>query len=190
MLKARRHLFGWVLLGLGAAGCSHGLQEVGFAIPDATDRVHHIVTRDVASSRWSVNQPHTAGVFHCKQKRTSEEMAELRRDGNEHTWYVGCVPVQDMPQHKYVLASDQSIASLVQGPVSAAMISAGVAFAGHQIGRGLKGSGDSVTQNGGGAHAEGGDAVSKSGSDNVSIKTTNIGKKTTNINSNNTITTK
>lgn len=143
-MTASVHIFGWVLLGLWLVGCSHGLQEVGFAISDAKDGVHHIVTRDVASSRWSVNQPHTAGQFHCVKKRSSEEMAELRRDGNEHTWYIGCTPAQDMPQHKYALTSDQSIASLVQGPVSAAMISAGVAFAGHQIGRGLGRSGDTV----------------------------------------------
>ena len=144
MIKSSFHIFMWIVVGLWLVGCSHGLQEVGFAIPDTKDGVHHIVTRDVASSRWSVNQPHTAGQFHCVGKRTSEQMAELRRDGNEHTWYVGCTPTADMPQHKYALTADQSIASLVQGPVSAAMISAGVAFAGHQIGRGLKSSGDTV----------------------------------------------
>lgn len=141
-----------VLAGL-AVGCSHGLQEVGFAVPDAQDKIHHIVTRDVASSRWSVNQPHTAGQFHCTKKRTSEEMAVLRQDGNEHTWYTGCTPTSQMPQHQYALTADQSIASLVQGPVSAAMISAGVAFAGHQIGRGLGRSGDTVTNSN---EAEGG----------------------------------
>jgi len=127
--------------------CSHGLQEVGFAIPDDKDGVHHIVTRDVASSRWSVNQPHTAGQFHCTKKVSSEEMAVLRQDGNEHTWYRGCTPTSQMPQHQYALTADQSNASLVQGPVSAAMISAGVAFAGHQIGRGLRNSGDVNTNN-------------------------------------------
>lgn len=144
-----------VLWGLAMAGCSHGLQEVGFAVPDAQDKIHHIVTRDVASSRWSVNQPHTAGQFHCTKKRSSEEMAVLRQDGNEHTWYTGCTPTSQMPQHQYALTADQSIASLVQGPVSAAMISAGVAFAGHQIGRGLGKSGDTVN-NANSNEAEGG----------------------------------
>jgi len=173
---------------LWLVGCSHGLQEVGFAIPDARDGVHHIVTRDVASSRWTVNQPHTAGQFHCTTKVSSEEMAVLRQDGNEHTWYTGCTPTSQMPQHQYALTSDQSIASLVQGPVSAAMIAAGVAFAGHQIGRGVGKSGDTVTQQGGGAQSNasaqggaGGNASNMTNSGNTSIK----GPSTTNINSGN-----
>ena len=189
MIKASVHNFSWVLMGLMVVGCSHGLQEVGFAIPDDKDRVHHIVTRDVASARWSVNQPHTAGQFHCVKKRSSEEMAALRQDGNEHTWYVGCTPTSQMPQHQYALTADQSNASLVQGPVSAAMISAGVAFAGHQIGRGLRNSGDVNTNNNatssqGGQGGSGGSAMNNSGN-----KTTNI-KPSTNINSNNVIKTK
>ena len=176
----------WLYAGLAVfavfllVGCSHGLQEVGFAIPDTKDGVHHIVTRDVASSRWSVNQPHIAGQFHCVKKRSSEEMAELRRDGNEHTWYIGCTPAQDMPQHKYALTADQSIASLVQGPVSAAMISAGVAFAGHQIGRGLKQSGDTVNNSNanssqGGAGGAGGSVNQNNGNTSTrSITQNNI----------------
>lgn len=179
MIKASVHVFLWILVGLWLVGCSHGLQEVGFAIPDAKDKIHHIVTRDVASSRWSVNQPHTAGQFHCTYKRSSEEMAELRRDGNEHTWYTGCTPTSDIPQHKYAMTGDQSIASLVQGPVSAAIISAGVAFAGHQIGRGLKGSGDTVNNS---SSSEGGNAQNMNNSGNTTTRgDTNINSHNKNV---------
>ena len=143
-----------IVLGLMfLAGCSQGLKEVGFAIPDQKDGVHHIVNRDFPMARWSVSQPHPAGTFHCTHKRTSEEMAELRRDGNTHTWYAGCTPTSQHPQHQYAMTMDQSVASLAQGPVSSALSTAGVAFLGHQLGRGIGRSGDTVTQNGGGAQS-------------------------------------
>lgn len=135
-----------VLLGAIFAGCSHGLQEVGFVVSE--EPKHYIVTRDVVSSRFTANQPHTAGQFHCTGKRTSEEMAEMRQDGNDHTWYTGCLPAEDFPQHKYALTSDQSIGSLLQGPVSAAILGGALA-----AGISLSGSETNVTQTGGGANA-------------------------------------
>lgn len=125
--------------------CSHGLQEVGFAIPDSKDGQHYIVTRDVVSSRWSASQAHVAGQFHCTAKVTSEEMAKLRADGNDHTWYTGCTPTQDIEQHKYVLTGDQSLASLVQGPMSAAVLAGGL------VGMAALWPESNVIQNGGGA---------------------------------------
>ena len=196
-----------IVLGIGLLlmACSHGLQEQGFAVPNHTysyyDSLeglkteydyHYIVTRDLVSSRWSVNQPHLTGPFHCTEKISSVEMAELRKDGSDHTWYRGCTPLADMPQHKYVLTADQSNASLAQGPISAAILAGGVAYAGHQIGRGLKGSGDNVQQNGGGASSSSDSEASAestsraSSMHNSNNRTLNI-KPTTKINSDNVI---
>jgi hypothetical protein len=138
---------------IALAGCSNGLQEVGFAIPDEKDGVHYIVTRDVVSSRWTANQPHTAGMFHCVSRYTSEEMAMIRQWAGDHTWYKGCTPTTQHPQHQYVMTGDQSLASLAQGPASAALLGTGIGVAGYFMGKGLRDSGDSVTQNGGGASA-------------------------------------
>lgn len=147
MQRMALSVMGLVLL----SGCSAGLQEVGFAIPDSKDGVHHIVTRDVVSARFTANQPHTAGQFHCTGKYTSVEMASLRAQYGEHTWYKGCTPTVDLVAHKYSLTSDQSIGSLLQGPVSAAIL-------GGAIGAGLAFSGDDSTTNvqGGNASATGG----------------------------------
>lgn len=152
----------WVLLALVGlvailAGCSHGLQEVGFAIPDAKDGVHHIVTRDVVSSRISANQPHPAGQFHCTSKVSSVEMAELRRDGNDHTWYRGCRPISEFPQHQYVMTSDQSWATVWQAPLSALALSGGL------VGMAALWPEDRIIQNGGGANAQGGNAIGQGG---------------------------
>ena len=77
--------------------------------------------------------PHLSGQFHCTGKYTSEEMSEIRQKYGEHTWFEGCTPLKQMAQHDYNLTADQSNASLAQGPISAAILAGGVAFAGHQI---------------------------------------------------------
>ena len=133
-------------------GCSHGLQEEGFAIPDAKDGVHHIVIRESVSSRISATQPHLVGQFHCTSKISSEEMAELRRDGNVHTWYRGCRPLSEFPQHQYVMTSDQSWATVWQGPLSSLIITGGL------LGLAALWPEDQIIQNGGGAQAQGGNA--------------------------------
>lgn len=147
---------------LSIVGCSSGLKEVGFAIPDHNDKVHYIVNRSLVNDRMTSNQPHTTGQFHCINKYSSEEMAELRSKYGDHTWYTGCTPLEDMPAHKYVLTSDQSIASLLQGPLSAAILAGG-------IGAGLAFSGDDVTvnQSGGGASAR---SFSKANGGSVNIR--------------------
>ena len=174
------------------SACSSGLKEVSFAIPDSKDGVHYIVTRSLVNDRFSVTQPHLSGQFHCTGKYTSEEMSEIRQKYGEHTWFEGCTPLKQMAQHDYNLTADQSNASLAQGPISAAILAGGVAFAGHQIGRGLKGSGDNVQQNGGGASSSSeSEASSESTSrassmHNSNNRTLNI-KPTTKINSDNVI---
>ena len=131
-----------IMIGGLLSACSHGLQEVSFAVHDDQDGAHYIVTRDVVSSRVTAGQPHTAGQFHCTGKYTSEEMASLRASYGEHTWYKDCTPTEYLPMHKYVLTSDQPIASLYSAPVSAAVLSMG-------FGAGLAFSGSKITQNGG-----------------------------------------
>lgn len=145
-------LVAFVLVVGSLTGCSHGLQEEGFAIPDAKDGVHHIVIRENVSSRISATQPHLVGQFHCTSKVTSEEMAELRRDGNVHTWYRGCRPLSEFPQHQYVMTSDQSWATVWQGPLSSLIITGGL------LGLAALWPEDQVIQNGGGAQAQGGNA--------------------------------
>lgn len=145
-------LVAFVLIVGGLTGCSHGPQEVAIAIPDKQDGVHYIMTRDLVSSRVSANQPHLTGQFHCTSRVSSEEMAELRRDGNDHTWYRGCRPLSEFPQHQYVMTSDQSWATVWQAPLSALFLSGGL------VGMAALWPEDQIIQNGGGAQAQGGNA--------------------------------
>ena len=90
-------------------GCSSGLKEASFAIPDSKDGVHYIVTRSLVNDRFSVTQPHLSGQFHCTGKYTSEEMSEIRQKYGEHTWFEGCTPLKQMAQHDYnPLLADRS----------------------------------------------------------------------------------
>lgn len=118
------------------AGCSSGLQEVAFM-----DQGRYIVSRSLVNDRFTAGQPHAQGVFICRQKISSEDFAELRKDGQEHSQYMDCAPATE-----YVQASDQPIATLYKGPIEAAII-------GGSVGAGLALSGDTVTQSGGGASA-------------------------------------
>ena len=193
--RMRGWLVGFMLV--FAVGCSHGLQEVGFSIPDAKDGDHYIVNRDLANSRAWVNQTQLNGDLHCTYKRSSEEMAELRRvKGPDQTWYTGCTPLAQWKQHQYVKYQTPGLANFWGEVGKTAMISGAIAYTGHQIGKGLGRSGDNVTQSGSGNSESNSDADAQSDSDanashqqNVGNKTTNI-KPSTNINSNNVIKTK
>lgn len=114
------------------AGCSSGLKEVAFM-----DQGRYIVNRSLANDRFSVNQPHGAGLFSCRQKISSEDMAELRKDGNVHSAYMNCEPAEH-----YTLTSDPSQASLAKGPAEAVILGAA-------IGTGLAVSGDTISQRSG-----------------------------------------
>lgn len=118
------------------AGCSSGLQEVAFM-----DQGRYIVSRSLVNDRWTAGQPHAQGVFVCQKKISSEDLSELRKDGNEHSQYMACTPATE-----YVQASDQPIATLYKGPMEAAIL-------GGSVGAGLALSGDTVIQQGGGASA-------------------------------------
>lgn len=118
------------------AGCSSGFKEVAFM-----DHGRYVVSRSLVNDRWTANQPHTQGVFVCRQKISDADMKQLRKDGNEHSQYMDCMPATD-----YVQGSDQPIATLYKGPIEAAIL-------GGSIGTGLALSGDTVIQSGGGASA-------------------------------------
>ena len=68
-----------------------------------------------------------------------------------------------MPQHKYVLTSDQPIGTLYQGPISAAIL-------GGAIGAGLAFSGDDTTVNQTGSGNASSRAIGKGGSVNIRSK--------------------
>lgn len=113
------------------------------------DQGRYIVSRSLVNDRWTAGQPHAQGVFVCQKKISSEDLSVLRKDGNEHSQYMGCTPTTE-----YIQASDQPVATLYKGPIEAAIL-------GGSIGAGLALSGDTVVQQGGGASAT---SKSKAGS--------------------------
>lgn len=125
------------------AGCSSGLQEKAFRDESGV----YIVSRSLVNDRVTANQPHLTGAFACDTKLTSEQMTELRQDGNEHSWYTMCQPIERYRPGAYQMTSDQPIGTLYQGPISAAVLGA-------SVGTGLALSGDTVTQQGGNASAK------------------------------------
>ena len=164
------------LLTLGMVGCSHGLSEVGFSIPNGSDPgdSHYIVNRDLVNTRVWANQTQMNGDFHCTYKRTSEEMAELRaKYGPDQVWYTGCTALKGHPNHLYAKSQVPGIANF-WGDVGKTLLWTGaIAYTGNQIGKGLGRSGDHVTQSGSGN--------SESNSDADANVTSNSGNKTTNI---------
>lgn len=124
------------LMAVLVAGCSSGLQEVAFM-----DQGRYVVSRSLVNDRVTAGQPHAQGVFICRQKISSADLAELRKDGSEHSQYSDCVQATE-----YTQASDQPIATLYKGAIEAGIIGA-------SIGTGLAFSGDTVTQSGGNASA-------------------------------------
>lgn len=127
----------WILGVLLLWGCSSGLQEVAFM-----DQGRYIVSRSLVNDRVTAGQPHGQGLFVCRKKVSSEDMAELRKDGVEHSAYTDCQVATE-----YTLTNDQPVATLYKGPIEAAIL-------GGAIGTGLALSGDTVTQQGGGASAK------------------------------------
>lgn len=138
---AKPTFFLWACVVL--VGCSSGLQETAFRDESGT----YIVSRSLVNDRVTANQAHVVGVFACDTKLTSEQMVEQRKDGNEHSWYTMCQPIERYRPGAYQVTSDQPIGTLYQGPISAAVLGA-------SVGAGLALSGDTVTQQGGHASAK------------------------------------
>lgn len=128
---------------LALTACSHGLQETAFRDEAGT----YIVSRSLVSDRLTANQPHVVGVFACSGKYTDAQMREWRKDGAEHSQYSTCQPIEQYRPGAYQVTSDQPIGTLYHGPISAAIL-------GGSLGAGLALSGDTVTQQGGGASAQ------------------------------------
>lgn len=137
---AKPTFFLWAVVML--VGCSSGLQERAFKDESGT----YIVSRSLVNDRVTASQPHVSGVFACDTKLTSEQMVEKRQDGSEHSWFTMCQPIEKYRPGAYQMTSDQPIGTIYKGPVEAAIL-------GGAIGTGLAMSGDTVTQQGGGASA-------------------------------------
>lgn len=139
------------MLCLFLAACSTGLQEVAFKDESGT----YIVSRSLVNDRITANQPHVSGVFACDVKISSEQMVEMRKDGNEHSWFSTCQPIERYRPGAYQLTSDQPVGTIYKGPIEAAILGA-------PIGAGLAMSGDTITQRGGGGTAIAGSSSSAS----------------------------
>lgn len=139
---AKPTFFVWAILIL--AGCSSGLQERAFKDESGT----YIVSRSLVNDRITSNQPHISGVFACDTKMSAEEMARWRQanTGEEKSEYTQCQPIEKYRPGAYQVTSDQPVGTIYKGPVEAAIL-------GGSIGAGLALSGDTVTQQGGGANA-------------------------------------
>lgn len=95
-----------------------------------------IVVEDIpAGTHVFHNNIQAGAVKQCSGKWTSEEMASLRQYDEGHSWFYNCSYIVT-PQ----LVSGPSLATQLQGPVSAAILGAG-------IGTGLALSGDDTTNN-------------------------------------------
>lgn len=134
-----------VLLVIGLvvlAGCSTGLQEKAFK----NEHNVYIVSQSLVNDRVTANQPHVSSTLACWKRYSSEEMADLRQDGADHSWYHTCQPIEQYKAGMYQVTADQPVATLYQGPISAAVLGA-------SVGTGLALSGTDVVQQGGGASA-------------------------------------
>ena len=139
---AKPTFFLWALMIL--AGCSSGLQEMAFKDESGT----YIVSRSLVNDRMTANQPHVSGVFACDSRMSAEEMARWRQanTGEEKSEFTNCQPIEKYRPGAYQTTSDQPVGTIYKGPVEAAIL-------GGAIGTGLALSGDTVTQQGGGASA-------------------------------------
>lgn len=136
------------------AGCSSGLQETAFRDESGT----YIVSRSLVNDRATANQPHVSGVFACDTKITSEQMVDIKKDGEEHSWYTQCQPIEQYRPGAYHVSLDQPVGTIYKGPVEAGFVGAG-------LGLGLGFGGDTITQRGtsiagSSASAQGGNAIS------------------------------
>lgn len=123
-------------------GCSSGLQERAFKDESGT----YIVSRSLVNDRITSNQPHVSGVFACDSKMSTEAMAQWRQlnPGEDRSEFSQCQPIEKYRPGAYQTTSDQPVGTIYKGPVEAAIL-------GGSIGAGLAMSGDTVTQQGGGA---------------------------------------
>ena len=146
-----------ILALLVLSACSTGLQERAFQ----NEHGVFIVSQSLVNDRVTANQPHLTGGQACFKKYTSEEMAEFRSAGEDHSWYYLCEKLDHYAPGQYSTALDQPVATLYKGPIEAAIM-------GGSVGAGLALSGDTITQRGtaaAGASAtgQGGNAINKSG---------------------------
>lgn len=131
-----------ILMAVVLSACSSGLQEKAYK----NEHNVYIVSQSLVNDRVTAGQPHVTSEQACWKKHTSEEMVELRKDGEDHSWYYQCKDLKEYKPGEYQTVLDQPLATLYKGPLEAAIIGGG-------IGAGLALSGDTITQNGGNASA-------------------------------------
>lgn len=139
---AKPTFFLWAVVML--TGCSSGLQERAFKDESGT----YIVSRSLVNDRVTANQPNVSGVFACAHRISDMDMAAFSQiDPVQRSQYTSCQSIEQYRPGAYQLTSDQPVGTIYKGPVEAAIL-------GGSIGAGLAMSGDTVTQQGGGANAE------------------------------------
>lgn len=144
-----------LVLALSLMACSTGLQERAYK----NEHGVYIVSQSLVNDRVTAGQPHVTSEQACWKKHTSEDMTELRKDGEEHSWYYQCKDLKEYKPGEYQASLDQPIATMYQGPVSAGLLGLG-------MGTGLAFSGDTVTNSnrasaGASSSATGGTAINK-----------------------------
>ena len=134
------------------SACSSGLQEKAFK----NEHNVYIVSQSLVNDRVTAGQPHVTSEQACWKKHTSQEMVELRKDGEEHSWYYQCKDLKEYKPGEYQTVLDQPLATLYKGPLEAAII-------GGSIGAGLALSGDTITQRSSAAAGSSASATAKAG---------------------------
>ncbi len=132
--------------------CSTGLQERAYK----NEHGVYIVSQSLVNDRVTAGQPHVTSEQACWKKLTSDEMTELRKDGEEHSWYYQCKSLAEYKPGEFMAVMDQPLATLYKGPLEAAII-------GGSIGAGLALSGDTITQRNSAASGSSASATAKAG---------------------------
>ena len=141
-----------ILMAVALSACSSGLQEKAYK----NEHNVFIVSQSLVNDRVTAGQPHVTSEQACWKKHTSEEMVELRKDGEEHSWFYQCKDLKEYKPGEYQASLDQPIATMYQGPVSAGMLGLG-------MGAGLAFSGDTITQRSSAAAGSSASATAKAG---------------------------
>lgn len=148
-------------LGLWVAGCSSSVHHVVTPMEsEVGDDTYHYHVMTVMRAQPS--------LFHAVESTSFMQQCRTKID-HPQTEAEFLLPYKDcVRDDTYRQNTMGSVASQFVTPViTSGMYAGAIAYGLHQVGRGLGKSGDTVTQQGGGAESS---ATSKSGSDNVSVK--------------------
>lgn len=173
----KRHSFVGVMLAvLLLVGCSGGKYYQSWPMESKINGTEYHYHNAV-----QLNLPAT--MFHATNSENWVEYCRTKL-ANPVTEEEFLYPFQDcVREDQYHLSTMGSVASQFVTPVlTTSMYAGSIAFAGHQIGRGLAKSGTTVNQQGGGASSDASaDADAAAGAKAGASNMTNSGNKTTNI---------